>query len=86
MQFKVLVCGNYTVRNEVTIMGDYYDFGFKEVDGYVKAGFIYKNKQTGWNEIFVEFTSDQIDLANEWQDKSNAIDIERNEMIKGWIK
>jgi len=67
-------------------MGDYYDFGFQEVDGYIKAGFIYQNKQTGWKEVFVEFTSEQIDLVNEWQDKSNAIDSERNEMIKSWIK
>ena len=67
-------------------MGDYYEFGFQEVNGYVKAGFIYKNNQTGWDEVFVEFTSEQLDLANEWQDKSNAIDSERNEMIKGWIR
>ena len=67
-------------------MGDYYEFGFQEVNGYVKAGFIYKNNKTGWNEVFVEFTSEQLDLANELQDKSNAIDVERNEMIKGWIK
>lgn len=67
-------------------MGDYYDFGFKEVDGYVKAGFIYKNNDTGWSEIFVEFSSDQIDLANQWMDKSNALQDERNKMIKGWLK
>ena len=66
-------------------MGEYYDFGFKEIDGHVKAGFFYKNENTGWSEIFVEFTSEQIDMANYWQDKSNALDNERKEMIKGWI-
>lgn len=66
-------------------MGDHYDFGFEEVNGYLKAGFIYKNARTNWNEVFVEFTDEQKDKANEWQGKSFDLEDERSEMIKGWI-
>ena len=66
-------------------MGDYYDFGFQEIGGYVKAGFIYKNKRTNWNEVFVEFTGKQKDLANEWQGKAFDLEDERQIMIKEWV-
>lgn len=67
-------------------MGEYYYFDFQEVDGEVKAGFCYKNEATGWNEIFVEFTQEQLDYANHWQQRSNDLDEERKEVIKSWLK
>lgn len=66
-------------------MGDYYDFGFQEVDGYIKSGFVYKNERTGWVEVFVEFTDKQKDLANEWQGKVFDLEDERQSMIKEWV-
>jgi hypothetical protein len=66
-------------------MGDYYDFAFQEVNGYLKSGFIYKNKKTNWNEVFVEFTDKQKDLANELQGKVFDLEDERQTMIKGWV-
>lgn len=67
-------------------MGEYYYFDFQEVDGEIKAGFCYKNESTGWNEIFVEFTQEQLNYANDWQQRSNELDDERVEVIKSWIK
>jgi len=66
-------------------MGDYYDFEFKSIDGEVKAGFVYSNENTGWNEVFVEFASDQLIFANDWQQRANNLDGERKETIKKWL-
>ena len=66
-------------------MGDYYEFDCKIIDGKEVYGFVFSNSSTGWNEIFVEFTEEQAEQANEWQDKVHQLDLEREEMIASWI-
>ncbi len=66
-------------------MGDWYEFGFEEIDGVEKSGFFYSNKNTGFNEIFVEMTEDQKELANEWNKRMGLLMSDQKEMIKGWV-
>jgi len=66
-------------------MGEYYYFEQRLVDGEIRFGFIYSNKSTGWNEIFVEATKEQAEWANEWLEKSQDMEQERIDMVKSWV-
>jgi len=66
-------------------MGDMYEFGFEEVDGVVRAGFYYSNKNNNFNEIFVEMTEGQKISANNWNERMNSLMAEQEKMIKEWV-
>ena len=68
------------------MMGDYYDFEIKVIDGVEVSGFCYSNKNTGWNEVFVEMTEQQCAVANQIQEKYEAVRQEQQDIIKAWLK
>lgn len=66
-------------------MGDYYEFEIKIIDGLECEGFIYQNENTGWNEIFVQFTGEQEDQANNMMEKFDSLRLQQTALIKSWI-
>lgn len=66
-------------------MGDYYEFEIQVVDNVERFGFCYQNKNTNYNEIFVELTESQRKMAINWQRKHNDLIKEKDEMIKAFL-
>lgn len=66
-------------------MGDYYDFETKIIGGKEVSGFVYKNESTGWNEIFVQMTDEQCEIANNFEDRFNKIKEEMRDYIKSVV-
>lgn len=67
-------------------MGDWYEFEIRVINGVEVSGFCYQNKDTCYQEVFVEFTESQKQWANEWQRKMNELMANQNAEIKSWIK
>lgn len=67
-------------------MGEWYDFEIRFIDGREVSGFSYADEDTGWNDIFVEMTEDQCNLANKWQQRATELHDIKMDMIKGWIR
>jgi hypothetical protein len=66
-------------------MGDWYEFGFIVVDGEDVAGAIFQNKDSGYRAMEFQLTEAQKLLVNEWVKKQQAIENEKDEMIKSFI-
>ena len=66
-------------------MGDLYVFDGKIIDGEEKLGFYYQTEKNNWHGIFVEFDEGQKIQAEEWQRKLDALMLEQEALIKGWL-
>lgn len=66
-------------------MGDYYDFEVQVIDGKEVPVFCYQNKDTGYNEVVVQLSKAQYEMAKEWHRKHDAILKEKDLMIKGFL-
>lgn len=67
-------------------MGDSYDFNFIENNGEWVIAFTYRNSDTGYNDISVQMTEEQIEQYREWQAKQEELEEQRVALIKSWIK
>ena len=66
-------------------MGDYYDFEIREMDGKDIIGFVYQNKSTNYQEVFVELSDSQCRMAILWHRKNDDVMKEKDEMIKAFL-
>lgn len=66
-------------------MGDWYDFDVRLIDGKEISGFCYQNADTGWQEVFVEMTSQQCNEASQIQKEYEELRKKQYKIIKGWI-
>lgn len=66
-------------------MGEWYDFEIRIIDGREVSGFAYSNERTGWNEVFVEMTSEQKSYATNYHYKCVALQDEMKSTVKNWI-
>ena len=66
-------------------MGDYYDIEIRLIDGKEKQVFVYSNKNTNYNEVVVEMSESQYEMASEWQKKLDKLIIEKDLMIKSFL-
>jgi len=66
-------------------MGEWYEFEIQLIDGVEKPVFCYANSNTGFNEVIVELSKSQVEVAREWQKRHNALLDEKNNIIKGFL-
>lgn len=66
-------------------MGDYYDFEIQVIDGKEVPVFVYKNKNTNYEEIVVQLSDSQYELAKKWHKRMDQLSKEKNELIKGFL-
>jgi len=66
-------------------MGDWYEFDFIKVDGEWVAGAVFQNKDSNYNERQMQLTDEQKLLVNAWVEKQEALDNEKEELIKSFI-
>lgn len=66
-------------------MGDYYDFEIQVIDGRERPVFCYQNKGTKYQEVIVELSSAQYELAREWHKKHDELIKEKDLLIKGFL-
>lgn len=66
-------------------MGDYYDFEIQIIDGKETPVFCYQNKNTNYNEVIVQLSESQYEIAKEWHKKHDEILKEKDLIIKGFL-
>ena len=66
-------------------MGDWYEFDFILVDGEHVAGAVFQNKDSNYNQRQIQLTEDQKELVNEWLEKQDSLNGEREALIKSFI-
>lgn len=66
-------------------MGDYYDFEIQVIDGKESPVFCYQNKNTNYQEVVVELSSAQYELARAWHKKHDELTKEKDLLIKGFL-
>jgi len=63
-------------------MGDYFVF---DINDEGQMGYYYQTKANNYQGTFVPFNDEQEKQANEWCKKSEELQKEQEELIKGWI-
>jgi hypothetical protein len=66
-------------------MGDYYDFEIQIIDGKDTMVFCYQNKGTGYEEVIVQMSEQQCNLAIGWHKKHSDIIKEKDVLIKSFL-
>ena len=66
-------------------MGDWYDFEIRDIDGKEVAGFSYQNKATGWKEVFIEMSPNQLLMAQDHMNKTRDLERSKNTLIKSFL-
>lgn len=69
----------FTMRK---IMGDIYEFDCRMIDGKIVYGFTYRNENTGWNDVFVEFDDDQKAEADKLSAEMDAVRERQSDFLK----
>jgi anti-sigma-K factor RskA len=66
-------------------MGDWYEFDFVKVNGEYVAGVVFQDKVSNYIERQMQLTDEQRLLVNAWVEKQEALDTEKDELIKSFI-
>lgn len=66
-------------------MGDYYDFEIQTIDGKDVPVFCYQSKDTGYQEVIVQLSPAQHELAVIWHKKHDKLIKEKDLMIKSFL-
>ena len=66
-------------------MGDYYEFNIQIIDGKDTPVFCYQNKNTNYEEVIVQLSSAQYEIASDWEKKHTNLLKERDVLIKSFL-
>jgi len=66
-------------------MDNWYEFGFIEVDGEYVAAAFFRNKDSEYDEMQLQLTEEQEQLANSWIERLRALHRDQAEMIQRFI-
>jgi hypothetical protein len=64
------------------LMGEFYEFDARIIDGNIVYGFVYRNKNTGWNDVFVEFDESQKTEADKLTAEMDLVREKQSEFLK----
>lgn len=67
-------------------MGDWYDFDIRIINGKEVSGFCYCNESTGWQEVFIPMTKEQIAYANQYVKECQILNEKKDKTIKNWLQ